>query len=244
MAKVASKVPHAIENPWHLFLAVAPHVRRILLHGETPGTGKTSAGIALAAAKEAEAVVITMRDNLLESDLLGHWMPRGKNEVTWHDGPVGYAIRRATDGHKVVLVFNELDHASPDATHAAYSLLEDAASAAARFTLPSGEVLTIPETLTIVATQNPDPKETLPLPVLNRFQVVLDIGSHVSPMILEALPEKFRSMVADGRLAAREAFAMLSLVAEGCDPYIATQAVLGADRFKDYGDALAISLAS
>jgi hypothetical protein len=176
---------------------------------------------------------------MMASDLLGHWMPKGK-EVVWHDGPVGYAIRRAGDGHKTVLVFNELDHAGPDAAHACYSLLET--GQAARFTLPNGEELTIPDNLIIVATMNPNPADVLPPPVLNRFQVVIDLGEHVSPMILDALPEAFRSMVSDGRMAAREAFSMLSLVSDGCDPYVAVQAVLGNERASDYGDALAIAL--
>src|SRR4249920_1276449 len=104
-----------IENPWHLFLAVSPFVRRILVHGETAGTGKTTAGIALASAKDAEAVVVTMTDGMMASDLLGHWMPKGNGNIGWHDGPVGYAIRRCMAGHRTVLVMNELDHASPDA---------------------------------------------------------------------------------------------------------------------------------
>lgn len=240
--KAASKVPAPIADPWHLFLAVSHAVKRILLHSETPGTGKTTAGIALANAKQAEAVVITLTDGTLASDLLGHWMPAGNGEARWHDGAIGYAVKRAIAGHKVVLVMNELDHASPDAQHAAYSLLET--GEAAQFRLPNGETLTIPETLVIVCTMNPDPREVLPRPILNRFQVILDLGTHVSPMILDALPEVFRSMVADGRMAAREAFSMLSLVADGCDPYVAVQAVLGNDRAADYGDALALSLAS
>src|SRR5262245_5777067 len=66
-------VPPTIKNPWHLFLAIAAYVRRILLHSEKPGTGKTSAGIALALAKGAEAVCITLTDGMMASDMLGFW---------------------------------------------------------------------------------------------------------------------------------------------------------------------------
>lgn len=240
-AKPAKPAMVAIENPWHLFLAVATFVRRILLHSETPGTGKTSAGLALAEARGAESVVITMTDGTTASDLLGHWIPTGNGNVAWHDGPVAYGIRRAVDGHDVVLILNEIDHAGPDASHAFYPLLEE--KKANVFTLPSGEVLSVPQNLTIVCTMNPKPEDVLTPAQINRFQVILDLGDKVSPMILDALPEAFRSMVSDGRMAAREAFSILSLVADGCDAYIAIQAVLGRERSADYADSLAIALA-
>jgi dynein-related subfamily AAA family protein len=239
---MTSSVPTPISSGWGLYLAVASYVRRLCLHSETPGTGKTSAAMALAKAKNATCIVITMSDAQLASDLLGTWISRGNGVVVWNDGPVGHAIRLAQTGAWVVLLLNELDHAGPDALHAAYSLLE--CGEAGQFTLPSGEVLTIPETLIIVATLNPDPREVLPPAVVNRFEVIIDLGSEVSPMILEALPDSLRSVVADGRMGAREAFSLISLTEKGCDPYVAVQAVLGKERTADYGDALAIALAS
>jgi len=240
MSQKASKVPPLIQNPWHLFLAVASTVRRICLHGLRPGTGKTSAGITLANAKDAEVVCVTLTDGKTEADLLGTWLPAGPGKVVWHDAPIGYAIRRATGGTNVVLVINEIDRGGPEAKDVCYALLET--DVAANFTLPNGEKLTIPDSLTIVATCNPNPADVLPEPVVNRFQVIIDVGDHVSPMILDALPEAFRGMVSDGRMAAREAFAMLDMVTRGLDPYIAVQAVMGTERAADYADALAIAL--
>lgn len=239
-SKTATKVPPLIQNPWHLFLAVAATVRRLCLHGMRPGTGKTTAGIALSNAQGAEVVCVTMTDGKTEADLLGCWLPAGPGKVTWHDAPIGYAIRRATDGTRVVLVLNEIDRGGPEAKDVCYALLE--CDVAANFTLPNGEKLTIPDTLTIVATCNPDPKDVLPEPVVNRFQVIIDVADNVSPMILEALPDPFKAMVADGRMAAREAFAMLDMVTRGLDPYIAIQAVLGNERAENYADALALAL--
>src|SRR5262245_36575585 len=89
VAKVADKVPPLIQNPWHLFLAVASTVRRICLHGMRPGTGKTTAGITLANAKDAEVVCVTLTDGKQEADLLGTWLPAGPGKVMWHDAPIG-----------------------------------------------------------------------------------------------------------------------------------------------------------
>lgn len=238
-----STVPPPITNPWTLFLAVSHYVKRVLLHGVTPGTGKTTAGLALADAKQAESISITLTDGMMATDLLGTLLPSGPGQVKWHDGPVASAIRRAMHGLPTVLIMNEIDHAGPDAAHICYAVLE-ASGKSGSFTLSTGEVLSVTDNLIVVATMNPDPADVLPEPVLNRFQVVIDVGPHVSPMILEALPPHFRSMVADGRMAAREAFALISLTGAGCDPFVAVQAVLGTERMADFGDALAISLAS
>jgi midasin (ATPase involved in ribosome maturation) len=222
-------------------LAVSHYVKRLLLHSEKPGTGKTMAGIMLAEATQADLTVLTMTDSTQASDLLGHWIPKGK-EFVWHDGPVTRAIRRAISGKRSVLLVNEISNGGPDAMHVAYALLET--GKAARFTLPSGEVLEwSPENLIVIATMNPKPDESgLPAAVLDRFQVTIDIGDHVSPMILDALPTPLASMVGDGRMTAREAFSLVSLTKDGCDPYVAVQAVLGTERAADYQDALAVSL--
>src|SRR5262245_8402087 len=222
-------------DPWALYLAVSPYVSRILLHSETPGTGKTTAGIMLAEAKQYDCTVITLTDAMVASDLVGHWMPRG-SEFIWHDGPIVAAIRKG----RTVLVLNELDHAGPDVAHFLYALLDS--GKAATFTLPSGEILTIPQSLVVLGTMNPDPSTALSDATLNRFQVRIDIGSHVSPMILAALPENLASMVKDGRMAAREAFSLLQLTDAGCPTMVAVQAVLGFERGEDYSDALAIAL--
>lgn len=228
----------AESNPWGLILQVAPFVRRMLLWGKRPGTGKTTAGIMLAAARKVRATVITLTDAMTASDLLGHWIPRG-GEFVWHDGPITRAIREAaTSG--AVLVLNELDHAGPDVSNALYWLFEK--GIAAQCTLPSGETLTIGRNLSIIATMNADP-ECLPEAVRNRFQVRINVGDNVAPALLEALPKSLASMVADGRIEAREAFAMLDLIDEGCPSGVAVEAVLGSDRAADYGDALAIALA-
>jgi len=244
MATKKATVPPLIDNPWALFLAVSHYVKRLLLHSEKPGTGKTTASIMLADATQAERVVLEVHESDQASDLLGHWIPKGSGEWTWHDGPVTTAIRRAMKGIRSVLLLNELNNGGPDVQHVCYALLET--GKAATFTLPSGEVLSwSPDHLVVLATMNPKPEESgICAAVLNRFQVVLDIGEHVSPMILEALPPQLSSMVADGRMASREAFSLQELVKSGCNPMVAVQAVLGSDRARDYGDALAISLAS
>jgi hypothetical protein len=226
-------------NPWHLFMAIAPYSRRILLHSETPGTGKTSAAVMLAKAQNAHLTVVTCSESLTASDLLGHWVPKGSH-FEWHHGPVGRAILAGKHGNSLV-VLNELDHAGPDVQQTAYGLLET--GDAAQMTLPSGEVLHIPPTLTILATMNPDPKDVLTPALLNRFQCIINLESHVSPMILDALPRGMSGMVRDGRMGSREAFALLDLTDKGCDPMHAVHAVLGRERADDYGDALAIALA-
>lgn len=235
----ATKVAHhVIEDPWGVFLSVAAYVRRILLHSEAPGTGKTSAGRALAEARGYDYVAVTLAETTQVTDLLGHLMPVGPDEWAWHDGPIAAAIRRG----RTVIALNDLPNGGADVQHVCYSLLEAGKNAV--ITLSNGEVLPIPNSVVIVASQNPKPEETLTPAVISRFQVVLDIGDNVSPMLLDALPDHLRSMVADHRMAAREAFALLDLVAEGCPPFAAVQAVLGTERARDYGDALAIALAS
>jgi hypothetical protein len=226
-----------ISDPWALFLAVSPHAKRVLLHSETPGTGKTTAGIMLAEAKNYACTVVTLSDSMTASDLLGHWVPQG-GKFVWHDGPISRAVRRG----KTVLVLNELDHAGPDVQHTLYSILET--GRAAEFTLPNNETLRIPESLVVVGTMNPQPSDALSPATLQRFQVVLDMGNRVSPMILDALPAYLRSMVKDGRMASREAFALVELTGNGCPAMIAVQAILGNARTADYGDALAIAIAT
>jgi AAA domain (dynein-related subfamily) len=226
-----------INDPWALFLAVSPHCHRVLLHSETPGTGKTTAGIMLAEAKQYACTVVTLSDSMTASDLLGHWVPQG-GKFVWHDGPISRAVRRGN----TVLVLNELDHAGPDVQHTLYSILET--GRAAEFTLPNNETLRIPDSLVVVGTMNPQPSDALSPATLQRFQVVLDMGSRVSPMILDALPAYLRSMVKDGRMASREAFAIVELTGNGCPPMIAVQAILGNARCSDYGDALAIAIAT
>jgi hypothetical protein len=227
-------------SKWALFLAIAHFAKRMILHSIVPGTGKSTAGLMLAEATDAECILIPCMDTLTMSDLLGFWMPTGQGKFLWHDGPAARAVRLASEGKRVVLVWDELNYGSPDAHQVAHALGNRGKSAT--FTLPNNEVFSIPENLVIIITQNPDPSETLTDALLSRFPVRIDIGSEVSPMILAALPTHLRSMVADGRLASREAFALVEMVDKGCDPFIAVQAILGDARTADYGDALAIAL--
>ena len=229
-------------DPWTLFQAVAPYTQRMLLHSEDPGTGKTTAAVMLAEAKQGVCVKVDLTETMTVGDLLGNWTMKD-GTMHWHDGAAVRAIRQAIAGVNVVLLVNELGNAGPDVHHAFYGLLEDPRGKAAFLTLASGETLPIPANLQIIATMNPDPKDVLTPAELQRFQVVIPIGSHVSPALLAALPSNMRSMVKDGRMAAREAFALIELTSKGCDPFMAVQAVMGDERAADYGDALAIALA-
>lgn len=229
-----------IVSRWALFLAVSSFAKRMCLHSVMPGTGKSSAGVMLAAAKDAECITLTMTDSMTASDMLGCWMPQGNGNFVWHDAPVGRAIRRAASGLPTVLLINEAHNAGPDAIHTLYGVLDQGKSA--EFTLPNNETLRITDALTIIVTMNPEPKDVLPEAIVSRLGVMIDLKDEVSPMILEALPEHLRSMVADGRLASREAFTLVQLTQAGCDPFVAVQATLGEERTASYGDALAIAL--
>ena len=227
-----------VENPWDLVLRAAPYTKRMLLHSEDPGTGKTSFGVMLAEFLGYDCTIITMNDSMVASDLYGHMVNGKGGETQWHDGPLTRAVRKG----RTVIVCNEIPNGGADVQHVFYSALETGKSA--KFVLPSGEVLSIPDTLVFVGTQNPDPADTMTPAVRQRWQVCIDIKDHVSPMILNALPDSLRSMVADHRMASREAFAILELIANGCDTMIAIQAVLGTQRADDYGDALAVALST
>src|SRR5258708_918568 len=69
-----------------------------------PGVGKTLGACRLR--NHGETLSITLSEDIVSQELMGHYIPRG-NEFVWHDGPVTTAVR---EGYNVVV--NELGRAS------------------------------------------------------------------------------------------------------------------------------------
>jgi MoxR-like ATPase len=97
------------KDNWKLFEVAVQHLHRIFLVGP-PGVGKTFAAQQAAKAgkgtKQRSCINITLSEDVVLQELLGHFIPKG-GEFVWHDGPLTTALRNGD-----LVVVNELGRAS------------------------------------------------------------------------------------------------------------------------------------
>ena len=180
---VASTCTEAESKIWNLFhkVTVTNDVTRILLYGK-PGTGKTTQ-----ACKSGNNgfYTITLTEESSVSEILGMWIPKG-NSFEWFNG---IGIRAWIEGK--VLVLNEIDHAPGSIVTICHALLDDKEIAA--MTLPNGETVKPSIGFKAIATMNGGLSD-LPLPLLDRFEIKLDI-TEPHPLAIKSLEPDLQELV-------------------------------------------------
>lgn len=78
----------------------------ILVFGP-PGSGKTSLGLYLAEREGWGVEILTGKESMRDEDMLGTFQMQGDKAV-WIDGPVVRALKRASQGEKVMLLVDEI----------------------------------------------------------------------------------------------------------------------------------------
>lgn len=151
---------------WELFEVAVKHLNRVFVVGP-PGVGKTFA--AQHAARENQQVIsITLSEDVVLQELLGHYIPKG-GEFVWHDGPLTTAIREGS-----LVVVNELGRASSSVRDAMLGVLD--APDVCQIVLPTGEVVRPVATFAIIATSNSGVEELDPA-LADRFECVIVVNA-------------------------------------------------------------------
>lgn len=159
-------------------------ITRILLMG-IPGTGKTT--FACKQGEKSGFYSVTLHEDSSIADLLGMWIPKGR-EFIYNDG---YGLKAMKEGK--VLVINEIDHSSPAVLTLCLQLLDD--PQVARINSPGGEVVIPKPGYIVIATMN-SKAEDLPLPLLDRFDVKIEINEP-HPEAINSLPQDLREFVSN-----------------------------------------------
>jgi len=200
-------------NEWQLFENAAKTVQRLYLWGP-PGIGKSYAGQKELEKNNRSVWQVTLNDDLVVQELLGHFVPNGTH-FEWNDGPISMALRQGGG-----LVINEVARASGAVKDMLLSVLDD--PEVSSIGLPTGERLKPKDGFAVVATANRSPEE-LDEALLDRFDVILQI-TKPHPEIISLLNTKMRglgAMIEDSysdpprAISPRRAFSFLSLLEKG-----------------------------
>jgi nitric oxide reductase NorQ protein len=151
---------------WQLFETAVKHLNRVFLVGP-PGVGKTFAAQHAVRENNQKVISITLSEDVVLQELLGHFIPRG-GEFVWHDGPLTTAIREGS-----LVVVNELGRASSSVKDAMLGVLD--APDVCQIVLPTGEVVRPVATFTIIATSNSGVDELDPA-LADRFECVIVVS--------------------------------------------------------------------
>lgn len=127
----------------------------VLIYGPT-GPGKTSSVIAWAAARKLRLATVSGNAALEPSQLIGKYIPDGKGNFVWIDGPVTDVVRNGG-----VLCLDEVNFISPKIYTVLYSLLDERRNIV--LLDHQGETIEAHPDLTIFATMNPAYIGTTPL---------------------------------------------------------------------------------
>jgi len=120
-----------------------------------PGIGKTLLALNLAKDYVIPYVTINCVSSMIELDLLGSYVLKGK-EMVWNDGPLPAAVKAANEHGSAILVLNEFNALTPNAQIALNPLMDHQASVT--LTLKDNEVVKMEEDnhLFIIASMNKD----------------------------------------------------------------------------------------
>lgn len=152
-----------VEDNLKALLGVA---RRIYLWGP-PGVGKTYIAREAFAALKLESWIISLDEDRMVQELLGHYIPEGMKFV-WHDGPLALAIRKGG------LIVNEVPRGSGAVKDLMLSVLDNPASFS--IALPTGERLEPHPDFAIIMTGNQAPNEArLDEAFIDRIDIVCEI---------------------------------------------------------------------
>lgn len=142
------------------------------------GTGKTTMAVRTRPIGESYSITLTAEGS--SAEIRGHYI-QGKGEFEWHDGPAVKAWREGA-----LLVINEIDHASEDASNILHAILDD--FEVARLTLPTNETVQPAEGFRVIATMNGTPDQ-LNEAVLDRFSLILPVNIPSDEMLDALTPE-------------------------------------------------------
>jgi hypothetical protein len=132
-------------------------LNRVLLYGP-PRTGKSTSACNIFAPAER----VTLHKQQPVDDLLGGYCLKDGTTV-WSDGPAVRALRFGR-----ALILDEVDQMSPECRFTLHALMDDPAGV----TLASGERVEAAPGYVVIGTTNAPPS-TLPLPILDRFDMVM-----------------------------------------------------------------------
>jgi len=143
-----------------------PHViDRVLLAGASRCGKSTITGLMFKNVQYA-----TFGDGMMPDELLGQYDAPEPGKFVWRDGPVAKAMR-----HGYPLVLNEIDFAFKRGS-GLQGIIHACCDVPAAITLPNGERLEAAPGYFVVATMNAMP-DVLPVPVFERFQLILRVDS-------------------------------------------------------------------
>lgn len=140
-------------------------IDRILLAGLSRAGKTTITGLSF-----ENVQVSTFGDGMLPEELLGQYDSPQPGMFVWRDGPVAKAMR-----HGYPLVLNEIDFAFKRGS-GLQGIIHACCDMPAAITLPNGERLQAAPGYFVVATMNAMP-DILPVPVYERFQLILRVDS-------------------------------------------------------------------
>jgi len=120
-----------------------------------PGIGKTLLALNLAKKYIIPYVTINCVSSMIELDLLGSYILKGK-EMVWNDGPLPAVIKAANENGSAILILNEFNALTPNAQIALNPLMDHQASVT--LTLKDNEIVKMEEGshLFIIASMNKD----------------------------------------------------------------------------------------
>ncbi len=210
--------------------------RRVYIWGK-PGLGKTfMAKRLLQRITNKEPVEVTLFEDAVAQELLGHYVPVG-NEFQWRFNSVGLAVVENKP-----LVVNELHRASQSVQDAFLSILDDPA----RMTTPEGKVEA--DELYIVATANEGP-ECLDPALYDRFDVKIQVKEPPEEVI-ELIDREVRGFgltvsnsYSDDTdiISVRDALTVVKLVRNGIDFNHALKFVIGEDNAESIINAIKLN---
>lgn len=151
---VAAEEPDAgYEKPacWEQVLDAVRNAEPVFLHGPT-GSGKSTLVQEAAKTLGACFIRVSLSGGMTEEGLIGAMglVPdHGAMRTEWQDGPATIALRRAMDGQRSVVCFDECDGGRPETLFALHAYLDNQS-----LTLPTGQVLRGNGKLSIAATAN------------------------------------------------------------------------------------------
>lgn len=226
------------EPTWKDVEEVLGICRRVILRGK-PGTGKTTTPILGAVKNGWPFFTVTLTDDTSVQECVGHWMPKGGGEFSWHDGPFALGWRGGDTGQGGLLVINEITKASGAVLTELYNFLDDESIACK--TLPSGELIRPGSLFRVVATTNDD-LEMLPEALLDRFEARITMDKP-HPNAIARLKEPYRDFVSrcyedpTNTVSLRDVYSLSQLIEKGMEPRIASSCV-----FQERGDDIIVAL--